>query len=156
MYKKSSLNDKYFFQASVMSHLLIFSLAKPKDKGQEVYSSHHEAMLMNNPPRMMWKIENNNSLGNLNKLMIKSPHSNQLPSLVSSGFLLWLPRPCLLHHRWAQIAKRSIWSTQREKEPLFFWKVLPSLPHVRTPPVFGNRHNYAKQWNRMNLEPKRS
>lgn len=91
-----------FFQASVMSRPLIFSLAKPKVKGQEVYSSHYEAiarMLMNNPSWMMWRIENSNSHGNLNKLMIKSPLINRLPSLVSSGFLLWPPRPCLLHHR---------------------------------------------------------
>lgn len=95
-----------FFQTSAMPCPLIFSLAKPKVKGQEVYSTHHEAiarMLMNNSPWMMWRIENSNSLGNLNKLIIKSPHINWLPSLVTS--FLWLPRPCLLHHRWAKLPR---------------------------------------------------
>lgn len=44
----------------------------------------------------------------------------------------------------SQIAKTSELPIQTEKEQLFFWKVLPILPGVKTSPLLGKGRDYAK------------
>lgn len=119
------------FQASVIPHPLIFSLAKPKVAGQDAYSTYHEAITRALMITLFECCEELRTVIWFSTVVIKSPHIHQL-------FLLWLllvfsssfPGNVCTPTGEPNFQKVRL-STQMEKGQLAFWKVLPNLPRVK-------------------------